>query len=193
MRVARLANVLLLAIALVIMTQLGSIQQAWRLSLLFGAGVGAVLVLRWLWERVNLYSEIAAIAVSLLLAPVLLLGVADEWLRLLLMALASTAAVVFTALWAPGTDRVQLMRFYDRVRPPGFWRRTAQGIDLDPAAASRSLARSLLVVGAAAASVFGWLIGGGQLLLQQGSLGLNLALLVAGVAAVPIWLRALRH
>jgi Na+/proline symporter len=192
-RVARLSNVILLTIALIIMTQLGSIQQAWRLSLLFGAGVGAVLVLRWVWERINLYSEIAAIAVSLLLAPLLLLWVADEWLRLLLMAIASTTTVVATALWAPGTDPVQLMRFYDRVRPPGFWGRTARAVDLDPVAAPRALARSVLIVGAAAISVFGWLIGGGQLLLQQGHPGLNLGLLVAGCLAVPVWLRALRH
>jgi solute:Na+ symporter, SSS family len=62
--VARLSNLLILAIALVIMANLGSIQTAWFISLLFGAGMGSVLVLRWLWERINLYSELAAMASS---------------------------------------------------------------------------------------------------------------------------------
>jgi hypothetical protein len=70
--VARLSNVLILGIALVVMANLGAIQTAWFISLLFGAGMGAVLVLRWLWERINLYSEFAAMAVSLVTAPILL-------------------------------------------------------------------------------------------------------------------------
>lgn len=192
-RVARWANVFLLGIALAIMANLGSIQQAWRLSLLFGAGVGAVLVLRWLWERINLYSEIAAIVVSLILAPVLMLAVEAEWLRLLLMAAISTAAVIASALWLPGTDPVQLMRFYDRVRPPGFWSRTARQLELDPTAAPRKLMRAMLTITAAAISVFAWLIGSGQLLLQQGSVLSNLCLLVAGLVVMPGWLRALRQ
>ena len=45
--VARAAAVLTLVIALAIMTRLTSINQAWQINLLFGAGLGVVLVLRW--------------------------------------------------------------------------------------------------------------------------------------------------
>ena len=62
--VARLSTLGILVIALLIMTKLGSIQQGWKMMLLFGAGMGSVLVLRWLWERINLYSEIMAILTS---------------------------------------------------------------------------------------------------------------------------------
>ena len=83
--VARLSNVLILLIAMVIMANLGSIQTAWFISLLFGAGMGSVLVLRWLWERINLYSELTAMVVSLITAPLLLyfLGTDPEreWIR----------------------------------------------------------------------------------------------------------------
>jgi Na+/proline symporter len=51
--VARLSNVLILAIALAVMARLDSIKLAWELSLLLGAGVGVVLVLRWLWWRIT--------------------------------------------------------------------------------------------------------------------------------------------
>ena len=78
-------NVLILVIALTLMAHLGSIQQAWFVSLLFGAGVGSVLVLRWLWERITLFSELAAMAVSLVVAPILLITTDAEWLHLAVM------------------------------------------------------------------------------------------------------------
>lgn len=70
--VARLSNILILFVALIIMFNLGSIQNAWKISLLFGAGMGGVLVLRWLWEKITIYSEIAAIITSVIFAPVIL-------------------------------------------------------------------------------------------------------------------------
>ena len=63
--VARLSSGLIIVLSFVIMANLGSIQAAWFISLLFGAGMGSVLVLRWLWDRVNLYSEMAAIITSI--------------------------------------------------------------------------------------------------------------------------------
>jgi Na+/proline symporter len=84
--VARLSNVLILTIALAIMVNLGAIQTAWFISLLFGAGMGSVLVLRWVWERINLYSELGAMAVSLVAAPILLVTTDVEWIRRSVMA-----------------------------------------------------------------------------------------------------------
>jgi SSS family solute:Na+ symporter len=164
--VARLATVLVLALALAIMTRLDSIQQAWKLSLLFGAGMGAVLVLRWLWERVNLWSEVAAILTSLAAAPLLLTQVEGDWLRLLLMAAASTVAVVAAALWAPATDPAVLVAFFRRVRPPGFWGATARiAGDEDPEAPRRELRRGLRRVALTAAVIFALLITMSKLML----------------------------
>ena len=98
--VARGANVVILVIALVIMTQLTSINQAWQTTLLFGAGLGVVLVLRWIWWRMNAWAEIAAMLVSLVAAPLLMAYLADDQqaLRLLLAATVSTAAAL-AAIW----------------------------------------------------------------------------------------------
>ena len=92
--VARGANVLILVIALAIMTQLTSINQAWQTTLLFGAGLGVVLVLRWIWWRMNAWAEIAAMLVSFVAAPVLMVSLDDDQqaLRLLLAATVSTVA-----------------------------------------------------------------------------------------------------
>lgn len=192
-RVARLSTVVLLVAALWLMSHLGSIQAAWQTSLLFGAGVGAVLVARWLWERVNLLAEAASIAVSLLLAPVLLFAVADEWLRLLLMSTASLLVVVLSALLGPANDPAHSVAFYRLVRPPGWWTRTAMAAGLDPARPRAELRRRLRHVAACAVSAYAWLIGATGLLLGtqapwQGALALAL-----GCAAVPLWWGAMRE
>lgn len=182
--VARLSNLLILAIALVIMVNLGSIQTAWQISLLFGAGTGAVLVLRWLWERVNLYCEIAAIAASLVVAPVLLFTLDEEWLKLLLMSLVSTVVVVVTAYAGPGTDRDVLVAFFRRVRPPGFWSTTARAAGEDGDGPRRELVRDFGWVLAAAASVYLWLAGFGKLLVDPSACVAGVAMVVLGALAV---------
>ena len=191
-RVARLSTIVLLAIGLAIMVNLGSIQTAWQISLLFGAGMGAVLVLRWLWERVNLYCELGSILLSLVLAPILILTVDEDWLRLLIMSVVSTVVVIAAAYLMPGTEQSRLMAFYDRVRPPGWWSTTAAALELDTRAARAEFRDDIVAVIAAAVSVFGWLVGLAQLLLQTASPVLAAILLAIGMAAVPVWWRRLR-
>lgn len=192
--VARLSNLLVLAIAFVVMANLGSIQQAWRVSLLFGAGMGAVLVLRWLWERINLYSELGAMAVSLIAAPIVLRMVERDWAQIGVMALASTAAAVGAALLLPGTADVTLRAFYARVRPAGFWGRTARGAGDDPAVARRRLGREVVVTLLAATSLLGALYGVARLLfpLPGGSALPAWAALCVAAGASPFWWRAAR-
>jgi Na+/proline symporter len=189
--VARLSNVLILAIALAIMANLGSIQTAWYVTLLFGAGTGAVLVLRWLWERINLYSEMTAIGVSLVLAPVLLLTVEAEWLRLLLMAAGSTVVVVVVTLATRPTDEQILIGFYKRVAPPGFWQRTARRAGMDPSRPMTAFRRGAWLTVTTSASVYLLLVGFGRLLLPApgASRIFPWALIGAGLAVAVFWWR----
>jgi Na+/proline symporter len=189
--VARLSNLGILAIALTIMVNLGSIQQAWQTSLLFGAGIGAVLVLRWLWERINLYCEIGAILSSLVAAPLLMMTVQRSDLQLLAMAAISTTVVMLCAWLLPGTEQERLVAFYKRVRPPGWWRQTARAAGADPRAGQKALGTDLLAFGACAVSIYAWLVGAGKLLLQPDATVSAAVLIAVGTAAAPIWLRAL--
>jgi Na+/proline symporter len=191
--VARLSTVVLLALSLALMTMLGSIQTAWQISLLFGAGVGAVLVLRWLWERVNLLAEAASIVVSLLLAPVLLLTVADDWLRLLLMAAASLLVVVLAALFGPATEPDRLATFYRSIRPPGWWSASAAAAGADAKAPLAELRRRMISVLACAFSTYAWLVGASDALLGVGPAWRTLLLISAGVAALPLWWHPFRN
>lgn len=195
--VARLSNVLILAIALVIMVNLGSIQMAWSISLLFGAGMGAVLVLRWLWERINLYSELAAMAASLVTAPLLLhltgTNPEDEWLRLGLMALVTTSVAVFAALVAPATDDATLQAFYARVRPFGWWRRTARLSGHDEHRPLRAMRAPVVATVAGAVSLFTLLAGTGTLLFPSPAAQpvLGWVGVAVGLVLVPFWWRPL--
>lgn len=186
---ARLSNVLILVIALIVMANLGSIQTAWFISLLFGAGMGSVLVLRWLWERINLYSELAAIVTSLVVAPILLVATDEEWIRLGSMALISTGVVVAVTWLTRRTDPRVLEAFYRRVRPPGFWDATALAVGDDATVPRRKLWRGLRATGLTALSLFLLLIGVGRLMVQApgSSLVWSWAFILAAVALVPLW------
>jgi len=170
--VARLSSVIILIIALIIMANLGSIQTTWFISFLFGAGIGSVLVMRWLWERINLHSELAAMAISLVLAPILLVATNagwirdEEWIRLSLMALFSTVAAVTVTYFTPRTDVKVLKAFYKRVNPVGFWRKTAALVDGDPRKPLNDFIREAKTTLLTALSLFLMLIGAGKLLIR---------------------------
>lgn len=196
--VARLSNLLLLAIALVVMSQLSSIQVAWQVSLLFGAGVGVMLLLRWLWWRVNAWGELAALAASLLLAPLLLVWIpaGHEALRLLAVAFGATSAGIAASLLTAPEPREHLAAFYARARPPGFWGPVASTVGVAPGQDARRLARGLLATGLAAFSIFCALTGLGSWLVGSpappgiASRGLWIgALLLLSAALVPLWWR----
>lgn len=193
--VARLANLLILAVALSIMSQLDSIQEGWKISLLFGAGVGSVIVLRWLWERITVYAELAGMAVSLVAGIVLMQALPDpdqEAVRIGLMALLSTTAVVGITFLTPATDPTVLDAFYRRVRPMGFWGKTATRVGDEPRLASRALGRGLALVALVGGSLYLSLAGFGKLLLPApGDSSLTAWLMVAGaLALVPFWWKA---
>lgn len=191
--VARLSNVVILLIAMAIMANLGSIQTAWFISLLFGAGMGAVLVLRWLWERINLYSELAAMLVSLSTAPLLLhffgTDQEQEWIRLGLMSLITSSAAILVTFVTPATDDATLQAFYRKVRPFGFWGRTAALCGDDGRARADFRSRVLAVV-LTALSLYSLLIGIGRLAFPapEGGQWLSWLCLAFGLALLPVWL-----
>jgi hypothetical protein len=198
-RVARLSNVVLLLLSLALMTRLSSIQTAWQASLLLGAGMGIVLVLRWVWWRITALAEIAAIVASFVLAPLLMLFVPaeQEALRLLLMAFGSTAAAWLAVVSGPREPRDRLVAFYRRARPPGFWGPIAEAAAIDPAIAVRRLRRGAIATLTGSITLFFGLTAMGSFI--AGSPGpvawpwsptaFSCCLAIVAVALVPIWLR----
>lgn len=195
--VARLSNLLILLIALAVMANLGSIQTAWFISLLFGAGMGSVLVLRWVWERINLFSELAAMSASLITAPLLLLYLGTdpdtEWVRLGIMALVTTAAAIGITFVTPRTSDRVLLSFYSRVQPFGFWSATARQAGDRAGAPQSALLRRLTAVGSTALSLFLLLTGVGRLMIPPpaGAAIWSWLAIAVGLALIPLWWRSL--
>jgi hypothetical protein len=126
--VSRLVPLFLAAGAMVVAFRIQSIYEIFNVILNFTAGIGPVYLLRWFWWRINPWSEIAAMTASLpvlLLRPFLIqwLGVPSNLPLELVIMIFGTALV-----WLPATfltspsDEKTLKNFFDRVRPPGFWR-----------------------------------------------------------------------
>ncbi len=178
--VSRLTVVGLSLLAILIASQIASVEKAWKFFIALGAGLGLPAILRWVWWRVNAWTEIAGMAVAALAAPVLYAlypDTRDEYLLVIIVALATTAALAATFL-TPPVPRDRLERFFERVRPPGWW----GGLG---GAASRTAARRIgLAWVAGNCAVFGLMFGAGHLLLGRPALG---AALVTA-AALAAWL-----
>lgn len=196
--VARGANGLLVGIALVIMTRLGSINAAWQTSLLLGAGMGVVLILRWIWWRMNAWAELAAVLASMVAAPVLMVRIDDDRhaLRLLLVAALATAAALAAVRIAGPEDRARLVAFHRRVRPVGFWGPIARESGALAGDGPRRLGRALAAAGSCAMSVFCLLVGLGSWLADSPApawfpfdAAWRGGLIAAGAALAPLWYR----
>ncbi|MCA9643819.1 MAG: hypothetical protein KC492_24165, partial [Myxococcales bacterium] len=194
--VARVSNIFILGLGLAIMSQLGSIQTAWKMSLLFGAGMGVPLLLRWVWHRQNAWGELVPIAASVIIAPALLLGLPDpeyDAIRLICMTILATAASVAASLLTAPVDPERLDAFYRAVQPPGFWAPVANRLGVNPEDGRTQLWRGLTATFVAAASVFALIVGLGTWLLHAPGpewipTGLWIALLVSlGLGLIPVW------
>jgi Na+/proline symporter len=177
-RVARASVVLLGAIGALTTLLLPSIAGAWKFLAQISAGTGAILLLRWLWWRVNAWSEIAVMAASLVCSA-LILGATDiafPFSLALVVALALPFSLAVTLATRPERPE-QLRRFYERVRPSGWWGPVARDAGLEP---RRIGAGPWLRVGAASIGIYALLLGTGALLL--GSPGPALLALLAGLA-----------
>jgi len=196
--VARGSNLLILLIALCILPWLSSIQTAWQISLLLGAGMGVLLVLRWIWWRVTAWGELACIIASVIMAPWLLWGFPgqQEEMRLLIMGIGA-GVIGVTVSWFTGPeDSDRLETFYRRAHPPGFWGPIEQRVQPENRVSARRFWRAMLAMGLTAFSIFCLLTGIGSWLVGSPAPGWMpwrevwiAGLLVVGVVLCPVWIR----
>jgi Na+/proline symporter len=189
--VSQVVTVALMLISVFVTLHLASIEQAWKLLIVTGAGTGTVLLLRWFWWRINAWSEVSAMAVAA--AVSLYLQVALGWngdqprdfayIMLVTVGVTTIVWLAVTLVTAPEPPET-LQAFYRRVRPHGSgWRPVANTSGLPPA--GTSLFTELLNAALGCVLVYAALFGVGEMLLHSASLGLGL-LAVSALAAVAI-------
>jgi len=136
-RAGRVTGPLVLALAVFFAAASDSVRGMFDVFTALFSGVGVVYLARWLWWRINAWSEIAALITSgavtwaLQRWPEWGAGLLPDQLvaggqpvfagTLLVVVVFSTLVVVPVTLATPPVDPGQLRRFYDLVQPVGFW------------------------------------------------------------------------
>jgi SSS family solute:Na+ symporter len=121
--VSRVGVVSLSLLAIIVATQISSIEQAWKFFVSIGAGMGLPQILRWVWWRANAWTEIVGISSAFVASLVLYTVFPDtraEYLLFWIVAISTVAAFAAT-LSTPPTSEGALERFIERVTPYGFW------------------------------------------------------------------------
>ena len=131
-RASRLAVLVVAAISVLVASQIGSIEEAWKFLIALAAGMGLPQLLRWIWWRANAYTEISGMLASLLLT--ILLYAMYPYLQaslgwgplqaehgLAFTALGSAIVCIVVTLNTAPTSPSVLEGFQKKVDPTGFW------------------------------------------------------------------------
>ncbi len=165
--VSRISTVLLMVLGGLVALRYNTITGAWILTISLGAGAGLVYVLRWIWWRVNAWSELSAILASILANIVI-----RVWFPELVFPYSIPVIVgLSAAVWVPVTfltspvDEERLRAFCAKVRPVGFWGPFREKGE------PNALSRWLFLWFIATMSLYFFLFGTGWLLFGQAGLG----------------------
>jgi SSS family solute:Na+ symporter len=189
--VSQAVTVGLMLLSIYVTLHLASIEQAWKLLIVTGAGTGTVLLLRWFWWRINAWSEVSAMAVAAAVSLYLQLGLKWDsdrprdfaYIMIVTVTLTTIGWLAVTWMTAPEPADT-LQRFYRRVRPHGRgWAPIAAVVGLP--AASGSLGGELLNALLGCVLVYASLFGVGEILLRSAVRG-TILLVVAVLAGAAI-------
>ncbi len=189
--VSQVVTVGLMLVSIYVTLHLASIEQAWKLLIVTGAGTGTVLLLRWFWWRINAWSEVSAMAVAA--AVSLYLQIALKWdgdrprdfayIMIVTVTLTTIVWLAVTFMTRPEPDET-LTTFYRRVRPQGpGWKPIAAAAG--PVVIHGSLRHELANALLGCVLVYSALFGVGEILLRSALLGVGL-LFISAFAAIAI-------
>ena len=136
-RAGRVTGPFVLALAVVFAAASDSVRGMFDDFTALFSGVGVIYMLRWLWWRINAWSEVAALLSSA--AATVAIKLRPEWAAavlpdqlvvngspviagtLLVVVVVSLAVSIPVTLLTPPVEPERLREFHARVRPPGFW------------------------------------------------------------------------
>lgn len=137
---SRLITLIVMGIALLITSKIESISGVWSFIIECGAGLGLVLILRWYWDRINIWSEITASLVPLICYAVMKfylvdidpswgLGILEDSKAFFYTVIITTISWVFITLITPKESPKTISDFIKQTSPHGLWNGKVLGKD----------------------------------------------------------------
>jgi len=144
--IGKILTIILMILAAFTSLKMQSISKAWEFIFSMGAGIGLVLVLRWFWWRINAWTEITALSISIITTIALeiiaayqtiiagnnytlfgnepvLFGIALQIHHKLLIIVPFSIFSWLTVTFLTNPEPVEkLEEFYKRVQPGGWWK-----------------------------------------------------------------------
>jgi Na+/proline symporter len=185
--VSQAVTVALMFVSIYVTLHLGSIEQAWKLLIVTGAGTGTVLLLRWFWWRINAWSEVSAMATAAIVSLYLQIGIGwdgdrpRDFAYIMLVTVGVTTIVWLLVTFATAPEPHEtLLTFYRRVRPHSAgWKPVARAAGVQQV---ESLGRELTNAALGCVLVYSALFGVGYLLLRSAAVGVVLLVISAAAA-----------
>ena len=207
--VGKIMTVILMILAAFTALKMQSISKAWEFIFAMGAGIGLVLILRWFWWRVNAWSEITALATSIVItisfeiiayfqtinnnleyslfgsAPSIFGMSLQVHHKLMIIVPIAIIAWVTVTFFTEPEPMNKLETFYKRVQPGGWWAPVTSSFDhtLQP------VTKGIFILWLAGVMmIYGFTFGIGNLIFQNYSSSVIL-FGFAGIGAYLIWNR----
>lgn len=129
--VGRMATVVLMLLAALVALYLKDAMQSFNILLQIGAGTGLLFLLRWFWWRINAFSEIAAMLVSLIMAiyfQFFYVGNLADYQKMLWSVGITTFVWILVTLLTRPSEEETLEKFVALIKPhPYGWRKIIGG------------------------------------------------------------------
>ena len=207
--VGKIMTVIFMILAAFTALKMQSISKAWEFIFAMGAGIGLVLILRWFWWRVNAWSEITALATSIVItisfeiiayfqtinnnleyslfgsAPSIFGMSLQVHHKLMIIVPIAIIAWVTVTFFTEPEPMTKLESFYKRVQPGGWWGPVTSSFDhtLQP------VTKGIFILWLAGVMmIYGFTFGIGNLIFQNYSASVIL-FGFAGIGSYLIWNR----
>ncbi|MDX1639767.1 MAG: sodium:solute symporter family protein [Balneolaceae bacterium] len=131
--VSRISTILIMLLSLYATTLFESISEVWMVVLEGTAGLGLVMILRWYWWRVNVWSEITATVVPLVVYTLVKFVWVIAFPNSFFITVGTTTAawLLVTFLTRP-TDSERLRSFCRNIRPGLGWGPVYRQLEVEP-------------------------------------------------------------
>jgi len=171
--IARIFTVVTIILGASLGLILKSAGQAFNLLLMIGAGTGLIYILRWFWWRINAYTEITAMASSLLVALYLNFSELDitSWVKIIIGVSLTTIIWVLTSFITPQESEETLQNFVDKVNPGGpGWK----NYNLNSESEAWFVPKGIFLMALGCTAVYGFLLSIGHIIYGNGLTGILL-------------------